>query len=200
MLQDIINRISLSPKIFIFLRKILENNFKNQKHVIERYFSPESDKAILDLGCGTGEFSVFFNPLTYTGIDIEQDYIDFARRTYKGTFLVENATSLSFEESSFDGIVILGVLHHIDDENCHKIMKELKRVLKPSGTILVIEDVDSPEDNFLTEFIHNYDKGGYIRTKEEYSSLLTSEFRIVASYHIKSGLCPYQVFSLENKK
>lgn len=199
MLQNFINKLSLSPKIFIFLRKILENNFENQKKIIQKYFSTDSEKTILDLGCGTGEFSVFFNPTTYTGVDIEKNYIDFARENYQGTFLVEDATSLSFSDDHFDGIVILGVLHHIDDENCLKILAELKRVLKPSGTVLVLEDVDGPEDNFLTKLIHSYDKGEHVRTEEGYTRLLNADFNVLEKYKIKSGLCPYQVFRLENR-
>lgn len=199
MLQKFINKISLSPKIFIFLRKVLENNFKNQKKVIEKYFSPQSGKSILDLGCGTGEFSVFFNPATYTGIDIEQNYIDFAKENYKGKFLVGDATKLSFENGYFDGVVVLGVLHHIDDVYCRRILSEVKRVLKPSGIMLIMEDVDSPEDNFFTRFIHSYDKGKHIRTEEGYTALLSTEFNIIEKYRIKSGLCPYQVYSLRAK-
>jgi len=199
MLQKLINEISLSPKIFIFLRKILENNFKNQKKVIEKYFSPNSEKIILDLGCGTGEFSVFFNPATYTGVDIEKNYIDFARKNYQGSFSVEDATNLSFENDYFDGVAILGVLHHLDDIKCREIFAQIKRVLKPSGTILIMEDVDGPEDSFFTRLIHSYDKGKHIRTEEGYTKLVSAEFNILEKYKIKSGLCPYQVFTLANE-
>lgn len=104
MLQKIINKLASNPKIFIILRKIIENNFRGEKEVINKHFICQTDDKILDLGCGTGEFSVYFNPEIYTGLDIEKGYIDFAQKNYKGNFLVGDATCLPFSNNSFSKI------------------------------------------------------------------------------------------------
>jgi len=45
---------------------------------------------VIDIGCGSAEVLRYLPDVDYIGIDINPDYIAFARRTYgnKGTFLV----------------------------------------------------------------------------------------------------------------
>lgn len=50
----------LPPSLLILVRKILENNFKKHKEIIKKYLTVDDNGLILDLGCGSGEFSVFF--------------------------------------------------------------------------------------------------------------------------------------------
>jgi len=200
MTRKIINALAANPKIFIWLRRILENNFRNQKKVIRKYFSGQPGENILDIGCGTGEFSIFFNPDSYTGIDIEPAYIAYAKKNYQGKFLIGDAADLPFSDNSFDRAVILGVLHHLNDNLCEKIFKEMKRILKSNADILIMEDVASMNDNIITKKLHSLDKGDYIRRVEEYYGLLRPYFKIEKNFKIKSGLCPYQVFLLKNIK
>jgi len=199
MLKKIINRLSVNPKIFIRLRRLLENNFTAQKNVIKKYLTVRDSEKILDIGCGTGEFSVFFKPENYTGIDIEPAYINYAKKNYQGKFLLGDATRLPFSENSFDRAVILGVLHHLNDSLCHKIFIEMKRALNSGARILIMEDVSGAGDGWLTKKLHSFDKGGYIRTAEEYQILLQTHFKIINNFKIQSGLCPYQVFLLQKK-
>ncbi len=198
MLNYFINKLAMSPGAFILLRKILEANFKGEKAVIKEYFAVNSDDKILDIGSGTGEFSVFFKPENYTGIDIEPAYIDYAKKHYQGTFLLGDAARLPFSNYCFDKAVILGVLHHLDDSLCYKIFTEMKRVLKPGASILVMEDTRSDGDSVITKILHSLDKGNQIRTADEYNAILKPHFKITESFKIKSGLCPYQVFLLKN--
>ena len=54
------------------------------------------------------------------------------------SFHVKSATALGFKSNSFDALFDLGVIHHIP--NWKDCLKELKRVLKPGGQ-LIIEDL-----------------------------------------------------------
>lgn len=175
----------------------MENNFKEQKRVVKDYFYGRENNKIIDVGCGTGEFSVFFDPKNYTGIDVEIAYIEYAKKNYQGEFLAVDATKLPFADQSFDTAVILGVLHHLPDDKCVQIFNEMKRVLKNGAGVLVLEDVTSGGDSKITKILHNFDKGDFIRSAEQYGNLLNSHFKIIKNFRIKSGLCPYQVFILE---
>lgn len=197
MIKRIIDALAGNPKIFIWLRRILENNFNEQKKVVNNFFSGREENKVIDIGCGTGEFSVFFEPKNYTGIDIDPAYIEYAKKNYQGKFLIADATKLPFSGQSFDTAVILGVLHHLPDNKCVRIFDEIKRVLKDGAGLLALEDVAGVEDNKITKILHNFDKGDFIRNAEQYRNLLGSNFKIVKDFKIKSGLCPYQVFILE---
>lgn len=197
MIKKIIDALAGNPKIFIWLRRILENNFKEQKKAVKNYFYGREKNRVIDIGCGTGEFSVFFDPQNYTGVDIEPAYIRYAKKNYQGKFLIADATKLPFTDESFDTAVILGVLHHLPDDKCVQIFNEIRRVLKNGAGALVLEDVADSADNKITKILHNLDKGNFIRSAEKYRDLLNSYFKIIKNFKIKSGLCPYQVFILE---
>lgn len=197
MANSIISNLASNPTIFIFLRKILENNFKGEKEVINKYFSVAPNERLLDIGCGTGEFSVFFRPDNYTGVDIVPAYINYARRHYGRTFVVGDGTMLPWPVENFDKALIIGVLHHLDDVTSLKILDEAHRVLKKGGQLLLMEDLAAPNDNILTKFVHRLDQGDFIRDRDSYRQLVErSQFAITESFRISSGLCPYQVYLL----
>lgn len=197
--QKIIQALSQNPKIFIFLRRVLENNFKGERRVLAEYFVCGPTEQVLDIGCGTGEFSVFFNPDNYTGVDIEKKYIEYAQKNYKGKFLVVDANRLPFNDGAFQKVVIVGVLHHLDDKTSGQVLDEAKRMLVPDGTLLLMEDVDRPSNSFLTNLLHSLDNGKFIRNKEGYEKVLGGRFRVEKTFDMQSGLCPYRVFILKQK-
>ena len=172
-IQSLINKLSKNPKLFIYIRKLLEYNFIVYKKIINNLQSNLIDNAsVLDLGCGTGEFSVFFQDYNYTGIDIEPKYINYAKNNYDGHFELMDASCMLFENNSLDLIVVFGVFHHINTEKCLKIFDEMNRVLKKNGKIFIMEDVDVESKlDILGNFLRKYDKGDYIRKKNEYFEL-----------------------------
>jgi len=183
-----------NPSISIILRKIVELNFRKQKQVIKKYFSvTESDK-ILDLGCGTGELSVFFPAQNYTGIDIDPKNIKYATSHYKGKFLVADGKDLPFPDNSFSKILVVGVFHHLSDTDSKEVINEIKRVLKPDGKFLVMEDTKTK--NPITTLMHRLDQGEYIRNKEDWHKLFSNEFSVENSFSFKNGICFYTTFLL----
>lgn len=197
-MKKIIYHLAQSPVIFMALRNFLEGGFKSQKKILREHFNPGLNENVLDIGCGTGEFSVFFNPTNYTGIDTEKKYIEYALKKYKGRFLVADAANLPLEDHSFDKAMIIGLLHHMNDKECEMVLTEAKRVLKPGGHLLVMEDVHEEKTGFFARGIHSLDQGKYIRKSSEYATLLKKQFILTKNFYTKSGFCPYSVFLLNN--
>ena len=103
-----------------------------------------ANSEILDYGCGVGptiEKIIDFNPKKITGIDISDVSIFKAKEKFKNLkpkieLLVDNCEKTKFNDSKFDIIYGLGILHHLQISKC---LNEIARILKPNGTLLFIE-------------------------------------------------------------
>jgi len=113
----------------------------------------ETSNIVLDLGCGNGEVSERIAPKVDRVIGI--DYSGYAvklaknRRIKNAEFFKMDACSLKFPDNYFDRIVCLDVIEHISPIKLEIVFKEVKRVLKPGG-VLVVET--SPNSFYLSPF------------------------------------------------
>lgn len=196
-MNTLLKALASRPEISIFLRKIVEINFRNQKKIIRQYFESGPDERVLDLGCGTGEFSPYFSKSRYVGIDIDPKNIVYAKKHYKGDFRVADGRRLPFPNGSFEKVMVVGVFHHLSTEDCQLVFKEVKRVLKKNGKILIMEDTKS--DRFIVKFMQLVDQGAYIRDLFEWKSLFSDNFTIVKSGVFNNGACFYSYFFMKLK-
>ncbi|WP_354005806.1 class I SAM-dependent methyltransferase [Fictibacillus terranigra] len=78
---------------------------------IQRHFE-FSNKTVLDFGTGTGANCSLFSPDRYFGIDPDHGRIHSAKRMYSPyRFQAFSGNKLPAQESSFDIIFIIAVLH-----------------------------------------------------------------------------------------
>lgn len=119
---------SLFEKVYHFIKGIA---LKNKLNLINS-LQPNKGK-ILDIGAGTGEFLFVAqqNGWNTTGVEPSEKAKQIAIN--KGVSFVEALAQL--ENHTFDVITMWHVLEHVPDLN-HQI-KELKRLLKPSGYLIV---------------------------------------------------------------
>jgi ubiquinone/menaquinone biosynthesis C-methylase UbiE len=117
-----------------------EGLWYGESELINKYFVPGS--RILDLGCGTGRTTLVLNDLGYkaTGLDITPKMIDSAIdiASTKGkniSYVVGDATSLTYNNSSFDGVLFScsGWTQIPTKEKRMKALREVLRILKPGG-------------------------------------------------------------------
>jgi len=140
---------------------------------IIRQISKDKNLKILDIGCGDGALSYLIYQkikANITGIDTDINSLEFARRELqkrdaKVKFIKANAYKLPFKNSSFDVIIASEIIEHLGKPKI--MLKEIKRVLKPNGQVIITTPVkisDIPEDKMhIKEFTpqelkHNLEK------------------------------------------
>src|SRR5712691_7069867 len=131
--STLVEKISDHPVLFILILSVLENDFKAIRAVIRRDMSLSQGARTLDLGCGPGAFADLFESGDYVGADLNARYIDHARRSRRGTFVVGDARKLELPNGRFDQILIFGLLHHLSDDDVRAVLREARRVLGPGG-------------------------------------------------------------------
>lgn len=101
---------------------------------------------ILDVGCGNGGSLIKFLQLGFStenlyGIDILKERIDEGRIKYPNlNFTCEDAAKMSFESDMFDLVFESTMFVQItDDELSERISKEMLRVTKINGYIMLID-------------------------------------------------------------
>lgn len=102
---------------------------------------------VLEVGCGTGiytfEMAKYFKNIL--GLDISGGMLKEARKKIKNqnptsnnvnvTFIGGDAENIPFKDSSFDCVMSINMLEHLD--NIHKAVEEMKRVVKTDGKIII---------------------------------------------------------------
>lgn len=101
----------------------------------------DKDDKVLECACGTGMFSVKIAPCVnaLTATDFSDGMLKRAKKKCSkfSNVLIESGdiTALKYEDNSFDKAVAANVIHLLDDPK--KAIDELKRVVKPGGTIVI---------------------------------------------------------------
>lgn len=119
---------SLFEKLYHFIKSIALKNKLNLVNSLQ----PNKGK-ILDIGAGTGDFLSVAKNDGWQTVGVEPSEKAKAIAKNKGVSFVEQTSEL--ENNSFDVISMWHVLEHVPDLDAQ--IKELKRLLKPSGTLII---------------------------------------------------------------
>jgi 2-polyprenyl-3-methyl-5-hydroxy-6-metoxy-1,4-benzoquinol methylase len=143
------NKRSLFEKAYHFVKGIA---LKNKLNLINELQSTKG--SILDIGAGTGDFLNVAKDNGWKTIGIEPSDRAKGIAVSKGIDFV-NATS-DLENHSFDVITMWHVLEHVPDLDFQ--IKELKRLLKPTGSLIIaVPNFKSFDAKHYKEFWAAYD-------------------------------------------
>ncbi|KEZ94127.1 class I SAM-dependent methyltransferase [Nonlabens ulvanivorans] len=151
--------------------------------ILKNRYHPQ--QSILDAGCGKGRNLKWFydNDFEIYGNDVDCDFLAFAKAKYpksKANFINSNLDELPYKNGSFDHVLCCAVLHFAKSEKQFtEMFKELIRVLKPGGTLLIrmASNIGLDGNAPIVRFKDNGQKGTYYLTRERIA-LLLSEFQL----------------------
>ncbi len=154
---------------------------KVTKYLMER----AKDKIVLDAGCGTGKFlNILENVASkYIGVDLSFDQLikaQMKRKKESSSFINANLKDLMLADDSIDLIIspwVLGTV--LDIKEREECLHELKRVLKPGGKIILIENDEGSE----FETLRNRDKD--LRTRNYNDWIISNDFNIAKQIDTK---------------
>ena len=145
---------SIPPDVYdreYFLSEICEgwDEFRENRGVSHNkakqveLLAPRAGLRILDAGCGRGEVLLACGQrgTELAGVDYSRDAIEISRETLadfpEADLRVGDVTSLPWPDASFDRVHFSDVIEHLDPPQTVPALRELRRVLRPGGYLLV---------------------------------------------------------------
>jgi SAM-dependent methyltransferase len=108
---------------------------------IRDFYGLTGSSCVLDVGCAKGYFlydlQLLIPTISIKGLDISEYAIENSKIEVKNNLLVGNATSLPFENNSFDLVISVNTIHNLDKHNCAIALKEIERVSSGKSFITV---------------------------------------------------------------
>lgn len=101
--------------------------------------------AVLDIGCGTGQFERLVlgeHPeQRMVGVDLSEKMLAIAQQKCQAypnvAFCIASASALPFPDHSFDVVVSASALHYFDQPEVS--LAEMRRVVKPGGSVVILD-------------------------------------------------------------
>jgi SAM-dependent methyltransferase len=151
-----------------------------RKVLVRDYIRPQSGMSILDIGCGTASILAHLPEVKYVGFDMNSLYIDAARAQFgsRGTFVCGdvNAAPPEAQGGSFDRVLAIGLLHHLEDTEVRGLMTSARKLLARGGKLLTIDPCYRDGQSWFARFLIDRDRGQNPRTEAGYVALARSIF------------------------
>ncbi len=132
---------------------------------------------IIDIGFGYGYLEDLLRSkeslLTIFGIDVSTEAVNRSKRKFNGITKAGLVTNIPFKDRMFEGAVALDVLEHVSPSQLFRSLKEISRILKSNGFLVV----SVPLNEGLKEMIiKGVNPNGHVRAYTP--NILNTELKI----------------------
>ena len=146
-------------------------------------------KTVLDAACGTGYGTSMLAQVAEkaVGIDISEEAVEYAQEHYsngKTEFAAASIASLPFPEHCYDAVVSFETLEHVDQEVQRSFLREICRVLKPEGVLVISTPNREVYDNRGVNEFHVAEM-----TDREFRDFLGGKFEHIQYFTQKWEVC-----------
>lgn len=178
------------PACYHYIRQIVTGGMPFREW-IRLYGFDDANQRIADLGCGPADILRYCSPTCrpgfYLGVDISDRYLDSARRraARAGVNAEFHALDLErlpddrevqgrlvslLEDRKIKRVIMMGVLHHIDDQSALATL----RIVHQAATVssLITADVVEIPGHLLNNAFCRLDRGAFIRREAGYDALI----------------------------
>jgi SAM-dependent methyltransferase len=173
---------------------------RSAKVLVNEYLRPEVGARVLEIGCGPGTIVGYLPQVSYLGFDLSPQYIAMARKRFpQAQFVCERVSQFSLPtQQSFDAVLALGVVHHLDDQEAVQLFQIARDALKSGGKLITVDGVWTNDQSPAARWFLERDRGEHIRNEVEYVNLASQVFANVrASVRHNLIRIPYSHLILE---
>jgi SAM-dependent methyltransferase len=184
-----------SPRVFNLTYWIGAGGLRATYAAVEREANLTLADWVLDVCCGTGIFAPLV-PGRYVGLDLSHRYVAYCQRRY-GTdqhrsFIVSDATTMSFRRKAFDVTFFISSLHHFPDEIGVQILHQIAELTRKR--VIVVDP--SPETRRpISQLLLALDRGVHIRSVKQQRELLArGSLSVQRHYTLYAGFAHQRMF------
>ena len=201
MIYKVKSILALGKVYDIAMRMIAKHDLRSHLALV---INAASGDRVLDIGCGTASILKHLPNVSYLGIDFSPKYIARAKKQYgeRGEFRCVSVDELSIESSErFDRILMLGVIHHLNNEQVESLMKVINGLLIETGQLITHDPVFVQGQNKIAKFFLKNDRGSFVRYEQEYVELIESSMK-VTEHRIETKMLriPYSILFTTSEK
>jgi SAM-dependent methyltransferase len=121
--------------------------------------------------------------IRYVGFDTAPRYIDYARKRWGdraefrcAVFTEEQLATLP----PADAVLMLGLLHHLSDQESRDLLALVARALAPGGRVISVDTCYEPSQGRISRWMSDNDRGEFVREPAGFTALAQAEFDDVA--------------------
>jgi SAM-dependent methyltransferase len=136
---------------------------------VRQYVAQGLERRVLEIGCGVGSSRRLFLG-SYTGVDINPDYVRMASRKYGGNFYVIDAGQMPFDADSFDDAVSIATAHHLSDAQLTNMVS--KAVIVASRLHIIDPILPLSASSYFKRTWFRMDRGRFTRTLDQLCNIV----------------------------
>ena len=153
-------------------------HMENGDDPIVDFLEKRGVKSVCDAGCGCGAYSLKLarRGFSVAGFDVSEDAVKLAAELLSksgyaaGNFKVLDIISTDYDSGSFDAVVARDVIDHLSAKQGREAVKELLRITKPGGYLLL--SFDMTDEEYESEPHDINDDGDYIFTSGKWTGMV----------------------------
>ena len=160
-LADKLSAVLSHPNLYLAYQTLV-GGIHARRLCIENYVQPRAGLAILDVGCGPGYTIQYFPEPMYYGFDVSAQYVEYAASRFSqhgqfvcGLFDEQALASLP----RMDVVLLMGLIHHLDDESAESLFALAKRAMKPEGQLVTLDGCYGVTGSRVAKFFLDTDRG-----------------------------------------
>lgn len=190
------------PTLYNRLQRLFSSRH-GPRRLIDQFIRPSAGDRILDIGCGTARIREWLPAdVDYWGYDISERYIAFAQQQF-GERVTVHCALLDEDEvariGSFDVVLMIGVLHHMDDAVAARAIRLARLALRPGGRLITLDGCYVAGQNPLARLLLWLDRGRNVREQGGYDALIKTAFPSMRGEIIHRPWPPYTVYVMEGR-